>query len=195
MTDLDIKDKKILYQLDIDSRQSFAQIGRKVGLSKNTIAYRMNKLQENGIITDYYTVINPHKLGYITPRFHFTYQYATPVIRKEIIEYFSAHPMTMIVASTKGVFDLSVMFCINDIRDLYNVWKEIQLRYSYYFQYQVFSFWIGEVRYKPSYLITNEHTLTDRVKLRNIGAIRDVEVDETELDILTLVAPNARISV
>ena len=179
MTGLDIKDKKILYQLDIDSRQSFAQIGRKVGLSKNTIAYRMNKLEESSIITDYYTVINPHKLGFMTPRFHFTYQYATPAIKEEIIKYFTCHPKTMIVASTKGIFDLSVMFCMKNIKDLYSIWKDIQLKYSYYFQYQVFSFWIGEVRYKPSYLITNDCISTNRIKLRNIGIIKDIDVDET----------------
>ncbi len=41
MENLDVEDKKILYELDIDSRQSFSQIGRKVGLSKDVVAYRV----------------------------------------------------------------------------------------------------------------------------------------------------------
>ena len=144
MTELDLKDRMILYQLDVDARQSFAQLGRKVGLSKNTIAYRIRKLEEEGVIQGFYTVINPHKLGYITPRFHFVYQYSTPAIKKEILDYFIQHPNTMIVASTKGTFDLSVMFCMEHCHHLYKIWKEIQNKYSYYFQEQVFSFWIGK---------------------------------------------------
>ena len=44
MAKLDLKDRKILYHLDIDSRQSFSQLGKKVGLSKDLIAYRVKKL-------------------------------------------------------------------------------------------------------------------------------------------------------
>jgi len=41
MEKLDIKDKKILYELDLDSRQSFRSIGRKVGLTKDVVASRV----------------------------------------------------------------------------------------------------------------------------------------------------------
>ena len=33
---LDKKDRKILYQLDINSRQTLSQLAKKVGLSKQT---------------------------------------------------------------------------------------------------------------------------------------------------------------
>jgi len=54
MEKLDLKDKKILYELDIDSRQSFRSIGRKVGLSKDVVASRVKKLQEIGIIKRFF---------------------------------------------------------------------------------------------------------------------------------------------
>ena len=46
MEKIDLKDRKILYQLDIDSRQSYSQIAKKVGVSKNVLVYRINKLIE-----------------------------------------------------------------------------------------------------------------------------------------------------
>ena len=49
MVKLDVKDRKILFQLTLNSRQSFNQIGKKVGLTKDVVAYRVKKLQENGI--------------------------------------------------------------------------------------------------------------------------------------------------
>jgi len=40
IAEIDLKDRRILYQLDIDSRQSFSQIGKKVGLHKDNIPHR-----------------------------------------------------------------------------------------------------------------------------------------------------------
>ena len=44
MTQLDLKDKKILLELELNSRQSFSSIAKKVGLSKEVVNYRVNKL-------------------------------------------------------------------------------------------------------------------------------------------------------
>jgi len=40
-----LKDRKLLYHPDLDSRQSFRFLGRKVGLSKDIVASRVKKLQ------------------------------------------------------------------------------------------------------------------------------------------------------
>ena len=62
---LDLKDRKILYHLDLNSRQSFAQLGKKVGLHKDVVAYRVKKLQEKGIIENFFIIYDYLKLGYI----------------------------------------------------------------------------------------------------------------------------------
>jgi len=43
MVDLDLKDRKILYQLDLNCRQSNSQIGKMVGLSRKGVEYRIKK--------------------------------------------------------------------------------------------------------------------------------------------------------
>ena len=50
MTNLDLKDRKILYELDKNSRQSFADIAKKVRLSKEVVQYRVKRLQDEGYI-------------------------------------------------------------------------------------------------------------------------------------------------
>ena len=52
MIKIDLKDRKILNQLDINSRQSLSQIGKKVGLPKNVVAYRIKRLEEKKIIIE-----------------------------------------------------------------------------------------------------------------------------------------------
>ena len=43
MVGIDLKDRKIFYELDFDSRQSFLQLGKKVDLQKDMVAYRVKR--------------------------------------------------------------------------------------------------------------------------------------------------------
>jgi len=61
MENLDLKDRKILYYLDINSRQSNSDIAKKVGLSKEVVNYRIKRLEKEGIIKGYYTVLDFYK--------------------------------------------------------------------------------------------------------------------------------------
>ena len=88
MTKIDIKDKEILYQLDLNSRQSFSQLGKKVGIHKDVASYRVKRLQEWGIIKNFYTCIDTSKLGYIRFRFYLCYECSTKDLKKKIIKHF-----------------------------------------------------------------------------------------------------------
>ena len=70
---LDIKDKKILYQLESNSRQPLSSLAKKVGLSREVVAYRIKQLEQKGIIHHYVTVIDFVRLGYMFLRIFFRY--------------------------------------------------------------------------------------------------------------------------
>lgn len=55
---------QILEALQVDARQSYAELGRQVGLSPPAVAERVRRLEEAGIITGYRAVVNPEALGY-----------------------------------------------------------------------------------------------------------------------------------
>ena len=61
---LDLKDKKILSELNRNSRQTFSQIGKKVQLPKSVVAFRVKKLTDAGLIDLFCTIINKYELGY-----------------------------------------------------------------------------------------------------------------------------------
>jgi Lrp/AsnC family transcriptional regulator, leucine-responsive regulatory protein len=54
----------ILKALQENARSSFAEIGRKVGLSAPAVAERIQKLEEAKVIRGYHVDIDPQKLGY-----------------------------------------------------------------------------------------------------------------------------------
>lgn len=61
--DLDKVEEKILGELDANARQSEKQIASTIGSSRQVVNYRVNKLIDKGIITNFYTNINVGKLG------------------------------------------------------------------------------------------------------------------------------------
>lgn len=193
MNKIDVKDRKILFELDMDCRQSLSQIGKKVGLSKSIVSYRINRLKKLGVIKSFYTAIDLYKLGFISPRFHFVYQYVTPSIEKEIINFFTNNKYTFIVVSTYGPFDLSVLFGLKDMRKFYSIWKEIQQKYGYYFEKQSMAFYLKEIHLPLNYLKTDSLKLPKKM-FHFSGYEQRVEFDEIEFKILNLLADNAELS-
>lgn len=63
VVELDAIAWKILESLQRNARLTFAELGRKVGLSTPAVAERVHRLEEAGIITGYYAQVNVAKLG------------------------------------------------------------------------------------------------------------------------------------
>lgn len=61
--DLDPIAWKILEALQHNARISFAELGRKIGLSTPATAERVHRLEEAGVITGYHASLNSSKLG------------------------------------------------------------------------------------------------------------------------------------
>ncbi|MCW3135286.1 MAG: Lrp/AsnC family transcriptional regulator [Methanophagales archaeon] len=63
---MDELDKKILKELQLDSRNSFTKIAQRIGVSTATVSERVKRLTEKGIICGYTTVLNTSELGMVT---------------------------------------------------------------------------------------------------------------------------------
>jgi len=54
---------QILGHLQSDGRMSFAELGRRVGLTLPAVAERVRKMEDAGIITGFRAEVNPAKIG------------------------------------------------------------------------------------------------------------------------------------
>lgn len=60
---LDETARKMLHELQADARISYAELGRRVGLSPSAAAERLRNLEEAGIIRGYHADVDPSSLG------------------------------------------------------------------------------------------------------------------------------------
>lgn len=61
---IDVLNWKILKCLQLNARQSNAEIGRQVGISSPAVSERIKKMEDAGIIQSYNTLVSPFEVGY-----------------------------------------------------------------------------------------------------------------------------------
>lgn len=60
---IDLKDKRILTELEKNARQTDSEIAKKLRMSKQVVNYRIQNLVKDKVITNFYTLIDTGKLG------------------------------------------------------------------------------------------------------------------------------------
>ncbi|MBL8178470.1 MAG: Lrp/AsnC family transcriptional regulator [Bryobacterales bacterium] len=61
---MDDRDWQILTALQSEGRLSFAELGRRIGMSTPAVAERVRRLEDAGVIEGYRAVVNAEKAGF-----------------------------------------------------------------------------------------------------------------------------------
>ena len=113
---LDKTGRQILHLLQEDARMPFAEIGRRVGLSAPSVADRIRRMEEAGIIEGYHAAVNPEKVGLpVTAYIEFTSRDG----RMEQVEQFlKDHPLVSEYYCISGETDILIRASFAQIDDL-----------------------------------------------------------------------------
>ena len=190
---LDLKEKKILYELDLNSRIPTTQLAKKVKLSQPAVHYRLNNLIKKKIIKFFLTNIDYGFFGYFPYRFFIRVQNLTETKEKEFINYLKNHEFVPFLASCTGRYDL--MFCImaKNISELKKIINEIKNKYGEFFLEQQIATIISGEFYPRDYLL-KKGKRTQLIK-KNFGEQTSrPKLDKKDLMILKEISNNCRIS-
>ncbi|NQU78306.1 AsnC family transcriptional regulator [Candidatus Woesearchaeota archaeon] len=124
MLEIDKKDRRLLYYLSRNSRESYKQLGKKIGVSESSVGYRIQKLKKRGIIINFTPKLNYSLLGHIP--FIMLFRFNEDIYdKKEIIKYFKEHDYALWAESMLGQWDLMVEFSAKNYLHLIEIIKEI----------------------------------------------------------------------
>jgi len=191
MININNKDKKLLYYLLQDSRQSFKKIGKKVGISGELASYRINRLQEKNIIKKFTIDINNEKFGYSLINIYYKYANISPNIKNEIIEFFVNHKFSKYVSSLEGIYDFQVELFMGDALEFESFINEIKRRFHKYLIGKFAVGWIRGEMDKYSFLI-NENQDTNEPVYWSWGQ-RFIKIENFDFKILQELSRNSRI--
>lgn len=116
---LDDVDQRILAELTRDARQSVTALAQRVHISRAHAYARINRLQEDGVITRYSAVVEPVRAGLRSSA------YVTLKLRqhgwREMRDALSAIPEVHHVSLVGGNFDVIMLVRARDNQDLRRV--------------------------------------------------------------------------
>jgi Lrp/AsnC family leucine-responsive transcriptional regulator len=113
---MDLIDKKILCELDEDCRQSYSRIGKKLRVGRNRIEYRIERLEKNGIITNYISTLNLGLIGFHTYKIFLKISKSKDT--KDLISFLLNDKSILSIVEMEGYFDLSFSIAVESIEQL-----------------------------------------------------------------------------
>lgn len=191
---LDKYNRAILWHLDVNSRQSYSNIAKAVRLSKQTVKYRIKKMEEAGLVRGYKTLVNLTSMGYIYCRLHIKFFNIDSDKEKKIIDVIAKNEKTNWIVSTDGSYDLLVGLIGKNEMEIENTVNEILAPHRKYiskFDFVIVTrlvlfnrgYWLNKKSEEMKYMVGNE---TPYVKQE------PVVLDEKDKIILAKLADNAR---
>ena len=102
---MDAYDRKILFELDCNSRQSTSDLARKVKLGRDLVTYRIDRLKSAGILNRCSVLINPYKLGLTSYKVYLKLE-SNKARQAQFIDALSKHPRITWLAECYGKWDL-----------------------------------------------------------------------------------------
>nr|MBA4405288.1 hypothetical protein [Nanoarchaeum sp.] len=190
MENLDLKDKKLLFELDFNARLPYSKLAKKIGLSKQGTEYKLNSLIKRGIITGFYPIINMPKLGYIYCRLLITLQNTTETKEKEIIKYLKNHENVFWLLSMQGPYDLLIVTWSKSINDFKEFIEELQTNFGGHIKRKVETITTDVIHYQHRYLLNKEKTEEIHIK----ETTERISIDELDKSILGTLCSDTRIS-
>jgi len=188
---LDVKDRKILVELDRNARLPNSQIGKKVGLSKEVVKYRVDKMIENGVILRFHTIINYFKVGIVKYKLYLRLTNVNKEKLEEIGQYFQKHKKTEWVAITTGRWDMIIGFLVHNVNELDDEVQIILNKFSVYIQEKAITTTLYLAHHTRGFLKGTEKEISRIVY--HTSKDRQEEIDKTDLEIIKIITNNARI--
>jgi DNA-binding Lrp family transcriptional regulator len=193
MIKLDLKDRKILFYLIHDSRQSFKSIGKKIGVSKESAHYRINRLIKNEIIRNFTLMLNFRRFGYSIMMTFYKFNNINPSIKKEIIDFFVKNKLTFYVSLIEGTSDFQVDFFMGNPTEFERLMDEIREKYWNYLSFQNSLYYISGNFYNYCFLLDETVNTTQPYHWHWGEGL--VDIDKLDFQILSELAKNTRMPI
>jgi DNA-binding Lrp family transcriptional regulator len=187
---LDLTDRKILAELDKNCRVPNSILAKKVNKSREAVKYRISQLQKKGIIEKFITSINPNKLGYFMFKVYLKLE-NIPNERENFFEELKQNKDIYWMGISDGVFDCVFAILSKSITEYYEKINFLLSKWDHLIISKVLGTMVDTRQY-------NKKFFTDEVLGQYVtfgGEVIENKIDETDYNILNILANEARIPI
>jgi Lrp/AsnC family leucine-responsive transcriptional regulator len=196
---LDAYDRKILFELDCNSRRSLSEVSRRVRLGRDLVEHRLERLHKQGVLRACRALINPYKLGYTIYK---TYLKLEPIRDRwsQLLMFLNNNPATFWLAESYGSWDLVWGIAARTPKEAYDIQSKLFSDFSdVIVKYNVYTFvnnWWFPKKYLMSSSVGEIQGWNFTMPEFTVGtAPAEYELDAIERGMIAMLSNNARLSV
>jgi Lrp/AsnC family transcriptional regulator, leucine-responsive regulatory protein len=186
---IDLKDKRILHELDKNARSSYSEIAKIIKLSKNSVINRIKELEKEEIILEYNTLVNINSLGYTTYDVYIKFKNTDYNKEKEIIDLAIQNKDIWLVAKVEGNINLSLLISTKTPEEFDEKWNKFYEKIKPFVEISRIAILLEYHHFQRKYLL-DKHI--DKTTI--IGKRENKYIDSTDEKILKILSKNARAS-
>ncbi len=185
---LDRFDKAILFEMDLNARLTYAELGRKVRLGSDLVRYRVEKMVASGLIGRFSAVVDVHQIGMTVFKL---YLKVSPDAerRKELLQYLNRAQRTHWLTEFYGNWDILVCQCALHVREFKECLNRLYSKFGEDILDSDISTLVEVERYPKKYLTGKAANGSLSGHIRRVA-----DLDDLEINLLALLMENARYS-
>jgi len=188
---IDNTDRKLLYALDKNCRQSATQLSKQLRIHRNVVLYRIKRLEESQVIKGYFTDINTKKIGYQTFRLLFNLSNYSKQDEDELTKYLINISQLIWFFKTEGKYDYDIVYVSKSTQEFYTFIEQLKIKFNKIIADEKISTLIHISYYGRDYLIKKK-----REKLPLNTSNEDTsEIDDYDMHILNLLSNDGKMSI
>ncbi len=188
MEKIDKIDYKILAALDLNTRASFSQLGKTARVSKEVAQYRFNQLLKKKIIIEFFTFINPSKIGYYPHKILIKYKSVNENIQQDMIKFLTNHQIVAWAGNAEGYWDLHITTMSKSRKDFYDFYMAFFNKYGKHFKEKEILIPVKNPFFNDKYL-SNGKLLYEKLL---DSTLEEEKFDKKDLQIIKELSKNSR---
>lgn len=190
---VDKLDKKILFNLEINSRVPVSKLAKLVYSSREVVNYRIKKLKDGGVIKGYIAKIDQSLFASGIANLVLKVRYDKRRY-EDLIKFFKVHNKINWFASICGTYDFSLTFLYKTPQDLGNTIDEICEYLGKDLTEHHLLIYISEYKFKRRGIFEIEEKDFEKDLQINFNNSANINLDKDDLIVLSEFSLNCRIS-
>lgn len=186
---LDLYDKKILYELDKNSRIQVSKLSKIIRLPKETVKYRIDRLISNKIIKSFVAQINASKLGYTYYMVLLELNKILPETENSIIKLLKSIDIVSNIRSTEGDYAICFLCVCKRPVELIKIFERLNSKHD------------SPIKFRSINIVFSSYKIYQKIFYRGKEdkmliehhAQDHVIIPKIEMEILKMIVRNSRI--
>lgn len=181
------KDLKLLFELGENARKPHSRIGKRIRISQQMVSYKIKSYLENGLITQFYPLIDYSRCGFLSFRVYFKTNYISREKFLSLLEKLSKEPGIVEIIECGGRHDVILTFSARNPSSFNKTIKEIIFNHPQLKNHTIITAVVGHI-FPRNYLVRTANKAKDII----LGGDREpIPIDDIDRAILSHLQENA----